>query len=611
MPYELIDESPARYTLIEEGGAPPATPFDIHPSVASAANIINSALFGFGDELYGRIAPGDYATNRDRMRETIKQFRSGYPAAAVIGDVSGGLAYGGPLSRVAAIAAPTSLLGKTGLAASVGGAYGALQGAGDAPEMSEIPASAARGGIAGAAISGAMQPTAAMIGAIGKNIGARFINRQADDIARRRIADALARDDMTIPRVEARAAKMGQQATIADAGGENTRGLLDTVATLPGKTRNKLEQLIHDRQAERSGRLVDAAGAAMGIGGVRLNDAKAAFVAKAEGASKPLYDQLRDKQFMVDQSLEEILKRSQGALGEARKLAQVEGTLKTFPSGDPETWKVVDFNTLNTLKQSLYDMAESTRNIDTGKLSGYGVALNKLRHELTNHMDDATGGLYKQARDAFAGPMQMDNAASLGYKAMTQDAWKVAEITKGMSSSEREAFNIGALEALRKRLGTESGQTSVLKMWKEPTTRERLQEIFPSVRSYREFASVVAGQARMKPIERIGRGSQTAPRLAGIDDLTGAVMRDTVDMATAAKTSNPLGVWAAAKDIWGKASTPPAVRDAIGGLLLSKPTDIRYKDLQQIQTIMEMQAQRDAARGVASGISGGLLGGMF
>jgi len=57
----------------------------------------------------------------------------------------------------------------------------------------------------------------------------------------------------------------------------------------------------------------------------------------------------------------------------------------------------------------------------------------------------------------------------------------------------------------------------LLKMWKEPATSNRLKEIFGD--NYQKFAQDVAKEARLKPLEQVGRGSGTFSRMAGAEDL--------------------------------------------------------------------------------------------
>ncbi|MFW2047291.1 hypothetical protein, partial [Acinetobacter variabilis] len=64
-------------------------------------------------------------------------------------------------------------------------------------------------------------------------------------------------------------ATLGEESRVADAGGASVRGLLDTIATLPGETKNAVEAAIRMRQSTRGGRLVDAANQGLGADGAR------------------------------------------------------------------------------------------------------------------------------------------------------------------------------------------------------------------------------------------------------------------------------------------------------------------------------------------------------
>ncbi|MFH7359917.1 hypothetical protein RA266_28600, partial [Pseudomonas syringae pv. tagetis] len=74
---------------------------------------------------------------------------------------------------------------------------------------------------------------------------------------------------------------------------------------------------------------------------------------------------------------------------------------------------------------------------------------------LIDELDKATTNpqtgvsIYKQARDAYAGPSQMIDTANLGRRAMGGNDASVAEATKGMTDSELRAFRVGAFESLR------------------------------------------------------------------------------------------------------------------------------------------------------------------
>ena len=205
-------------------------------------------------------------------------------------------------------------------------------------------------------------------------------------------------------------------------------------------------------------------------------------------------------------------------------------------------------------------------------------------------MDDLSpknknGSIYKQARDAFAGPSQLEDAVKVGRNAMKEDAIKVADAIKGMTQSEIDAYRVGVLQSLKDKVGTEGGQTSLLKMWKEPATSDKLKEIFGN--DYRQFAADVAREARLKTIEGVGRGSQTASRLAAMeeDSLGNVVQAGQAAMSVA--SGNPAAAMGTMGRLFSKTMTPEATRNELARLLLQKgpaaqkiiqelPADIKF-----------------------------------
>lgn len=191
----------------------------------------------------------------------------------------------------------------------------------------------------------------------------------------------------------------------------------------------------------------------------------------------------------------------------------------------------------------------------------------------------------------------MMDAAELGRKAMTGDLINFKQELRGLTLSEMDAFRIGALQALRQKTGTEAGQTSLLKMWKEPTTQGQIKAIFGN--DYKEFASAVAKEARLKGLESAGRGAQTAARAAGMVDLDAAPA--VMQAGQAVATGNVPGMMTSASNLFGQVKTPEAVRNQMGRILLSR-------DQQKLLDLSESLRRLNEARSRAAG-TGGYIGG--
>jgi hypothetical protein len=266
---------------------------------------------------------------------------------------------------------------------------------------------------------------------------------------------------------------------------------------------------------------------------------------------------------------------------------------------------------LDTLKQSLYDASSTAKRQGGNKM---GMALDDVRVSLTGKLDDLAPkddngqSIYKLARDAYAGPSQMMDAAELGSKAMTSNLATLRQEMRGLSRSEMEAFKIGAVQSLREKAGTQSGQTSLTKMWMEPNTQERLKLIFGN--DYREFAAAVAREARLKGLDSVGRGSQTAARQFGAGDLDVSPLVSAAGAANSAAAGSPVGVIANAANLWNRVQTPERVRNQMGSILLQQGQSgaNSLNDLAQIiEQINRQQATQIGAFGTLGGQTG-LLG---
>jgi hypothetical protein len=374
-----------------------------------------------------------------------------------------------------------------------------------------------------------------------------------------------------LAQVGAKLMTQGPEATIAGAGGQTAKSYLDLMATLPGQGKELVEQFIRNQQATRAKRLVTAADEALGTSGKTYTGTLDALVTEKKTVAAPLYKQLEGVSVRVDDELSKLIQASKTAHGGAELLAELKRTtpidISKIKTGDD-----IPFDALDKVKQALYDLAENSKG-EFGKPTTLSGAYNDLRVALTNKMDaispkDKYGSIYKQARDAFGGPAELEGAVKAGRNAMKEDAIKVADATKGMGASEVEAYRIGVLQSLKDKVGTEGGQTSLLKMWKEPATSDKLKEIFGN--DYRKFAADVAREARLKEIESVGRGAQTAQRLMAAED---DALRNTVQAGQAvgsAVQGNPIQAFSTLEKLFSKASTPETTRNEIAKLLLQK-----------------------------------------
>jgi hypothetical protein len=497
-------------------------------------------------------------------------------------------------------------------AGASGAGYGFLSGLGGSYEEDamDVLKEAGKSALISGGLGVTTQPVMGMIGAGGRQVMARMSPTSAGTYAQQKVAEALIRDvpepltgANALTRAQARLLKLGPEARIADVGGKSTRNLLDVQATLPGRTANVAEQAILERQAGRAGRLMTAADEALGTQNAQFLQTIDNFNAQRFNDSRPYYAAIDKAILQVDNSLTDVFNRTKGVQGASELLFQTK-TGQTIDLSKLKYGEQVPMNVLDTLKQSLYDASQALRK--TGNNS-QANAYDDVREKLVGVLEAKSPKVgnqsaYTLAMKTWAGPSQMSDAAEIGRKAMTDDVLNLGQAMKGFTQAETDAFRVGALQALRQKTGTEAGQTSLLKMWKEPATQDRLKAVFEN--DYKSFASAVAKEARLKALESTGRGSASAARLAGQADLDVAPL---AQAAGAAASGNPMAIVTSAVNLARQTQTPEAVRNEIGKILLSR-------DPQQLTQLAEIVRKLNESRARAAGVAGrssGQIGGML
>ena len=567
-------------------------------------SVLNGPTFGFGDEIAGAVGgaidslkPGgkladlgsNYRANRDFARGAQDLEKETNPWATGLTQMAASLPLGAlKLFGAGAAATPMGILGQTGRGAAAGGVYGAASGAGNstADTLSGFGMDALKGGALGATLGGAAVPLGRVASAAGGNIAQRVNESAASSYARSKVAEAFARDgrgsvvqsNLSNPmlQAEARFGKLGDAARVADAGGQNTRALLDTVATLPGATKDAAERMIRERQAGSAGRLIGAADRALGTHGDRLSGTVDDLVTMRATAAEPLYQQIGQTTIaQPSQGLRAAIAAADelGATRIGQQMSTARQVPYTLDTQNPTGWSMRD---LDHVKQGMDQLIAKQWDAVNGKLTPLGASYQQLKDRLVGELDSATmnpqtgASLYKSARDAFAGPSALIDAARAGQSSISKNEAAISQITSKFSASEQEAFKVGAFEALREKLGrSDAGRTEVLNMWKNPATRDRLQAMFGSESAFRSFAAEAAKESRLKLLESTGRGSQTAARQYAAGDLDVGALRDAGQAVGSAASGNIPGLLSSAAGAWNRVKTPEATRDQMGKILLS------------------------------------------
>lgn len=612
-------------------------------------NAIKGATFGWGDELAGVVAgisglaeglpyKTGYEAGRDYSRGAVEQHQKDYPLAAGIGNVSGavGTAPLIPLKAVQGGLATRALMG-----GGAGAGFGAVQGAGDSENIDRMMEDAAGGGISGAFIGGGLPVVGSVMGtaanAIGTRIpngvketwnsgvkmlppaiqsiadklGLRFDGTMSEQLAFREIGKEMARQGKTGSQIAKELTALGPEARTADVVGLET---LDTMANLPGKTRDAAKSAVRSRQISRPERL-DAVADDMAGTSTKGKDIITDLTTTQEVNAGPLYAKVDEMSIPLTEKLMELTNRP--AMKGAFQFAQtrVENKGAKFAEGfdrQMATKGTMPLRFWDDVKKGMDDVIQNVKTNPSNTQWGTADSAREVRAELVRELDKLskdpkTGrSVYADARDAFAGPAALKDMIEDGRKVFAMSESEIEKALFKASKSEVEAFRLGAADAWRDKIGTRGGISSVLAAPFERKTQMMLKSVFGDKEGFQRAMTMIENEGKMRALESVTGGSATARRLANQEDIAGSV----IEAATAAKTGSFSGIARAGRSLAGRLGTPEVVRDEIGQMLLMQAGDkLRGKTRDEILTMIDEVAKSIAMGNSQAAAISGVLGG--
>lgn len=638
--YDEPKKAPVQKQRYRGGYQPKSSP------VQGFMSAMQGPTLGFLDEAVGglsalgKIPQGtdamvqQYRDARDAVRANVEDYEKDYPTLATLSRVAasaptavllpqfklGGLA-SSPTSSKAAVMGANML--RAGLTA---GAYGAINAAGNSESEDGMGmlGDIALGGTSAAAMGGITPPVASVLGGGVRRIATSPLNPLRDkavaSFADRNVAESLLRDlpsdaNVTNPTARQLAYQrwLGQGGRIVDVGDDATRGLLDVTANLPGKSGRAVTKAVEERMATRGGQMVAAADRALGTGGAAYKGTIDALEQKAITDAAPFYRQLQGVSIPVNGKLREVLQQANKHLGAADDYAAsigvsgvglrqaLVGTPVIDAAGNQIRTSVAPLSRFDALKQYLWDVEQGF--VREGS-KNQAASIGKIRKQLIAELDDlspkdGTGqSIYKMARDAYAGPSQLRDAAEIGSKALGADKdFAISEAIRGMSRSEIDAMRVGLVHAIKEKAGTQSGQTWLINNWKNPTVRDRIKLAFGDQAN--SFIASLQKFGKMKKLEQVGVGSQTFRREAAADDLGVEPLQDLARATAAAKTGNLAGITDYIAKTANRLNVPEPVRNRISEILLMRGPEARAQLIKMGAMLEQLNRQQAAQAQVA------------
>ena len=664
---------------IQRRAAPATTQPESRPSgllqrAGDVATAINQGItFGFGDEITGLLGAlgsvgseesfGDrYRGFRDASRQSLRELN---PVARTGLEMAGGLMSGSGIGQagrqllgqanralpqtvqpLAPKVAPRMLEPVTRTqAAKTGAAAGGIAGLGASdrpltdPEIgTDVIFGAGTGGAFGAGtfINPTTREAIAMRarGLLGDTPQQEFPRR-----ARRFVDRALSDEGLTREQAASRLASMPPGANVMDVGamGGPLKSAGEQVMVEGGPAAARMERSMRSRLQDASARIDDMLSTLMG-------NPKSFFATKDQldqkmkADSAPLYEEFRKVELQMTPELENIIDRLDAAkpgnaniLDRGRRLMYASGELEIPGKSDKAQLvggtgdePVINATVLDGAKQHLDSLiAAAIKNED----GGTARALRMLNDDLKRVLDKQTDGLYKRARDAYAGPAANEAALQAGRKFMRQDPEEIQFTMRDFETeTERTMFRLGAARAISDRIGNRAVTQRVGKELAAPKFVARINELFPNQPDANEklIKAFNDEDDMFDTFVQLIQNSRTARRTAGADRmgnqlaeaageglLTGQAM--TLPMRMLSLFGRDLGARGRAKFMRQNDQTKMAISD----ILLNGTPGERERMILTLNSDIPINLQGSARPGLlglnrasvpaAAGIQGGLL----
>lgn len=496
---------------------------------AGAEFLINK-LMGNEAEL-GDLFDRNISESRQRMGE----FREEHPVAAPLVEIAGAAApalatFGatapaavpGALARVGEVGKSLITTGVPASKAGAGIGRQALNTAAGGSILGGISGFAgAEGGLEERGIEGAKGAGIGMVaGPIASAVGQGVAGAAATGIkalndlskgpvtkAVRKIAQDMMRDGMDARDIAKEIHRLGPQATVADAGGENIKALARQSVAFKGPAKQQAKVLFDERSKGAGGRVTNAIKDYLAPD-ADFHQSLQMLQKRRFDQSQPLYDSVMQpehlvpKEKMFDTLKDDFMKN---IFAETRKD-------RLFMSGLPEDTPNNALPVIDAVKKRLDDMIGAAKR--AGEPNRARLLLEK-KNQLLSVADDAFPE-YAAARQVWSGDSANMEALESGRKFLNQDV----EITKaamdGMTESEKEFFRIGAARAMRDRVFSkpDTGKT-VDALDRNPLIREKIEQIFPGKGNYEKFMGELKREARFEETRfAVFGGSQTGRNVA-------------------------------------------------------------------------------------------------
>lgn len=575
----------------------------------AARALIGSLGMGFGDEAEAGIrAPfsdESYTTIRDRLRAQQAQFGKDFPVTQTGLEIAGGLALpvGAFGMGAKGLMQAGTAMGTLGKGAMLGGGAGAVTGAGTAKEIENIPMDSATGlaigGTVGAFAPSVINLSGRAVRAVADSLGLTNANKYAT----RKLAEKLEQDNLTpqdAQEILQEYRRLGvPDPVIADLG-DNLRGLGYAVQATPSRSRTQANEFLQGRNDELAGSLITGleqkANVQSGgkLGFEYIDD----LVSKQSQAARDAYP----KAYALDlpanpfrkfvdrpvfqQAYENALKRNELFIGDPDvvRLPALE-QIRNAQS--------ISTNILHEMKKGLDAVIDKETDALTGKMTGYGADVVKVKNEF-NNLIKYYNPEYRLANANFADSEGLKTAYKKGLDYLKMDDKQLVSVLQKMKPAEKESFRVGMLSQIRDRYSKFTGVDATALVFKSPRQKTALSYAFDNKKQFDDFVKQVEAQKELlKTTKRITGGSPTQANIIETQDA--GLIQDILPMASGDLMSTALNV--ARRGASRAGGLSPEKAERLRNILLNPDP----ANQNQILDILKQRAAERAKQGSVAG----------
>lgn len=507
--------------------------------IKGALNTFGSGLsMGLNDEAAGvlnaipALVPGGrspqeaYVSGRDAVRQSKEAFSGENPNLAMMSEMAGGLVTGGLGGAKAAGMTAVKNLSPAMRTFGGGAAGGAVTGYGESEATD--PMQLATDTATGAGFGAAAGPVLGKVGELaGKGLssagrGLMTLFRSPEDQAQHLLRDLMNETGMDMATLQRRMQELGPDSVLADAS-DATRAKLRVLADTDLPLSQRARDVMDTRQEGASSRLVNDAQQTMGVPSDRFTTSLEAIDDVRRAQAKQQYGPIYDRAMPVDDAFEELLQRPSISAGykKALKASRDAGepmTMQIMPDGSIQGAPTLA--EIDKIKRGIDSVINDNTDPITGKMNSDARTAVRAKKALLDYVDKGDPEIaagYRQARSTYAGLSAREDAMRQGRNIFREDAERTEIAVGKMGEDEREAFRVGAFNAVRDEIESaiDTADIGRRKTFFTKAMRRRLRHAFGSDQQFEDFIKAVererAYAASRKELEG---GSPTARYLA-------------------------------------------------------------------------------------------------